>query len=510
MLHVVNNLFHLYIKKLRNSNFRHIVWPIKSCELGKFLPMAFLMFFILLNQNIVRSIKDNLVTTFISPEILSFIKLWCEMPAGIIFVIIYAKMCNHMSTEKAFRYILMFFLTFFWFFAFVMFPNADFLHPNPVVINEYVLAHPHFKWFILIVGNWTYVTFYVLGELWPVVVFSLLFWQLANKITKTEEAGRFYSFFSFFGQSNLLISGGVILYFSSSDHFLTPFFSHVTNPTEAMIKSLIVLVIISGLISLMLHKYIDYKIVADPKHFVHKVKNTTLELSLKDSMKIILSSKYLGLICLILLCYSMSVNLIEGLLLSKIKEAYPNPQDFMAYQGRVYFWMGVFTLIIAVLGGSIIRHLGWLWAAILTPVMILINGVIFFSAILLENHLTVIFALTTLSPLAFIVFLAALQNILGKGTKYSLFDATKEMLYIPLNTEMKTKGKAAVEVAGAKLGKSSGAIIQFIIFTISPNTKYDSIAGILLIFFILICICWIYSLLCLKIRYKKLLTQEAK
>ena len=260
----------------------------------------------------------------------------------------------------------------------------------------------------------------------------------------------------------------------------------------------------------MLHKYIDYKIVSDPKHFVHKVKNTTLELSLKDSMKIILSSKYLGLICLILLCYSMSVNLIEGLLLSKIKEAYPSPQDFMAYQGRVYFWMGVFTLIIAVLGGSIIRHLGWLWAAILTPVMILINGVMFFSAILLENHLTIIFALTTLSPLAFIVLLAALQNILGKGTKYSLFDATKEMLYIPLNTEMKTKGKAAVEVAGAKLGKSSGAIIQFIIFTISPNTRYDSIAGILLVFFILICICWIYSLLCLKIRYKKLLTQEAK
>jgi ATP/ADP translocase len=172
--------------------------------------------------------------------------------------------------------------------------------------------------------------------------------------------------------------------------------------------------------------------------------------------------------------------------------------------------MGVFTLIVSVLGGSIIRRFGWLWAAILTPIMILINGVIFFTSVLLEHQLTSLLALKTFTPLAFIVFIAALQNILGKGTKYSLFDATKEMLYIPLSTEMKTKGKAAVEVAGAKLGKSSGAIIQFIIFTISPNTRYDSIAGVLLVFFILICICWIYSLFSLRFKYNKLLLTEAK
>ena len=58
------------------------------------------------------------------------------------------------------------------------------------------------------------------------------------------------------------------------------------------------------------------------------------------------------------------------------------------------------------------------------------------------------------------VFVGAAQNIMSKAAKYSLFDPCKEMAYIPLDQEQKSKGKAAIEVIGGPLGKSGGSLIQ--------------------------------------------------
>ena len=95
--------------------------------------------------------------------------------------------------------------------------------------------------------------------------------------------------------------------------------------------------------------------------------------------------------------------------------------------------------------------------------MIGVTGLGFFATNQFAGAMAPVAALVGMTPLMLSVILGAAQNILSKSSKYSLFDPCKEMAYIPLDQESKTKGKAAIDVIGNPLGKSGGALIQQIL-----------------------------------------------
>jgi AAA family ATP:ADP antiporter len=121
--------------------------------------------------------------------------------------------------------------------------------------------------------------------------------------------------------------------------------------------------------------------------------------------------------------------------------------------------------------------------------MIGVTGLGFFATNMFAGAMSPVAALLGTTPLMLGVLLGAAQNILSKSAKYSLFDPCKEMAYIPLDRESKTKGKAAIDVIGNPLGKSGGALIQQILIfgvgSLAAATPYLSIilAGLVLFWF---------------------------
>lgn len=118
--------------------------------------------------------------------------------------------------------------------------------------------------------------------------------------------------------------------------------------------------------------------------------------------------------------------------------------------------------------------------------MIGVTGLGFFATNMFAGSMEPVAALIGTTPLMLAVLLGAAQNIMSKSSKYSLFDPCKEMAYIPLDQESKTKGKAAIEVVGNPLGKSGGALIQQILIfgvgSLSAATPYLAVILAVLVF----------------------------
>lgn len=487
------------------NKLRNIFWPIKRNELGKFIPMAALMFCVLFNQNVLRILKDSILISEVSAEVTSFTKVYCVTPVAAIFVLIYAKLINHLTFDKIFYYLVIVFTSFFVVFAFIIYPNVDLFHMNQVLLAQLMDNYPHFKWYIALVGNWSYVAFYTLAELWPNVFYVLLFWQFANEITTTNEAKRFYTLFSLFGNSSLVFVGFIMANLTIDNNAVSSLFT-ISDSKIFLGQISMVLVAISSVLSCILVRYITKNVINNPALYIKKAKS---EKSFKNQMGIIESFQYIArsrYLWLMLVCsasFGLSMNLVEAVWKSKIKELYSTVTDYAAFNSLYILWTGVTIMIMTVIGNNVMRSRSWFAAVVISPLIILITGTFFFLLVVFDKQVFTLFdGVILMSPLALAVVVGAIQNILSKGSKYSIWDTSIQMLYIPLDQELRTKGKAAVDVISPKIGKSASGLIQSITFTILPMATYSSISSSLMVIFILVCIFWIYAVRKIYFEYQ--------
>ncbi|KAK8575891.1 hypothetical protein V6N13_032799 [Hibiscus sabdariffa] len=453
------------------------VHGVELVTLKKIIPLGLMFFCILFNYTILRDTKDVLVVTAkgSSAEIIPFLKTWVNLPMAVGFMLLYTKLSNVLSKKALFYTVIVPFIAFFGAFGFLLYPLSYYIHPEALSDHLLAVLGPRFLGPLAIMRIWSFCLFYVMAELWGSVVISVLFWGFANQITTVEEAKRFYPMFGLGANIALIFSGRTVKYFSNMRKNLGP----GVDGWAISLKAMMSIVVLMGFAICFLYWWVN-KYVPLPKR--SRKKKEKPNMGTMESLKFLVSSPYIRDLATLVVAYGISINLVEVTWKLKLKAQFPSPNEYSSFMGDFSTGTGIATFTMMLLSQFIFDKYGWGVAAKITPTVLLLTGVGFFSLILFGDPLAPSLAKFGMTPLLAAVYVGAMQNIFSKSAKYSLFDPCKEMAYIPLDEDTKVKGKAAIDVVCNPLGKSGGALIQqFMILTfgsLANSTPY--LGGILL------------------------------
>lgn len=461
------------------SKLRNFLWPIHRSELKKFVPMLLIFFFMSFNYNILRTTKDTLVVTARNSgaETIPFIKVWAMLPMAIILTFLFTRLSNKFSREKVFYIMISIFLGFFLVFTFLLYPFQDLLHPHEFADSLQAVLPRGFKGLIAIFRNWTFTIFYVMSELWGTTILTVLFWGFVNEVTPVPQAKRFYGLLGIGANISGFLSAQALLLLSGN--VFNSKLPYGTNAWEQSILFLNLAILATGVIIMGIFRQLNKTMtnkeeVNDPSgKSPEKIK-----MGLRKNFAYLAKSKYLICIALIVLTYNLSINLVEVVWKNQLKELHPNPSDYNIYMAKVTMAMSLVATATAIfITGNVMRYTSWTLSAIIPPMIMLITGAFFFSFLLFKTSafgaLAAFFGST---PLIMSVFFGSLQQVMARASKYTLFDATKELSFIPLSRECKLKGKAAIDGVGSRIGKSGGSMIHqgllMVFATVAGATPY--------------------------------------
>lgn len=133
-----------------------------------------------------------------------------------------------------------------------------------------------------------------------------------------------------------------------------------------------------------------------------------------------------------------------------VKRAFPVRSDYLEFNGRCSTLVGTASFVMMIVGVNVVKILGWKAGALMTPLMMGLLAAPFFGCLIfggINPNKNSGNSAAVQKNLLIAVYVGLVQNALSKGTKYAIFDPTKEMTYIPLDKDSKTKGSLLLTIA---------------------------------------------------------------
>lgn len=439
-----------------------------------YLPLVFVSFFLAFNYFILKALKETLLVTApdAGAEAIPFVKMWFLFPTSMLLLAAFTWAATKISFRFAVSSIITFFLISYALFAFVCYPLRDSLHLDSIADRMQLVLPAGWKGLIAVIRYWSYSLFYVTAECWCTMVYSVVFWGYANAVTKLHDARNMYPFLTLAGTTAALFAGPIAILLTSSH------FEHIfPGPFDFSFYTLTTLVLLCGISALTI--FLKYC----PSVPARETGAGQQESFMKTFVGVF-KSRYLMVLASIGLTYNLVINLSDVVWKNEVLKLYPHPQDFTSYLSYVTLVTGlVSTAFTMFLCRPFLKNYGWTKTALLTPVITLVTGVVFFAALFFSENYPIAF------PLSTVAFLGSLHICLSSGGKYTLFEPTKEIAFIPLSQSEKIHGKAAIDGVGARMGKTGSSIIyQTLLMGLPTVSACAPVIGMLVIVGICVCI----------------------
>lgn len=456
---------------------KKIIFPLKKNEWWLFAAMFLIVSLININFNILRSARNAIVVAEQggSAAFIPYFELFGTFPASILMTWGISRLMRFFSFRKIFSLTMAFFLTFFIVFAFFIYPYREVI--QTVFENQFSLLFDLTRCKVAL-SHWPDLIFYIMAELWKVALLSVLFWGFINQHLSLDAAKRFYPPLMLGSSIGAILAGPITVFCTSS--FSWKLFAFSTQRWQHSLYLLTFFLVLFGLLTIVIFNAL-YKKIGNPLPLAteepEKMPFKRRLLSLSSSLRYLMKSPYLLGLLFIVIAEYVSYALGELIFLETLKEKYKNPADYCGYLGNLTLWTGVLTAFSAVIVTPyLLQKYRWNYSALLTPILMVLMTFAFFAAIYLGK----IGIFPGSSALPFIIFLGSMHFCIGRSTKYTIFDTTKELAFIPLSQEAQVKGKLVIDGIGSRLGRGTSSLLSITLFLFVGGPSESAIfAGIL-------------------------------
>jgi len=423
-------------------------------------PMAILFCLICFVHSLLRTMRDTLVVTAegSGAEVIPFIQVWFLLPATLAVTWLFTCLLRRYSQRAVFVIIVSGFAGFFVLFGCVLYPLREVL-ALPVGKGT---SLAYFGGMLAMLRHWVLSAFYVVSELWGCMVTSVLFWGLANEVSRLHEARQWYGFFSIGGNLGATLSGLVPV---CTERFQT----HTVSVQVALL-------FLGCLAIIGLYQWMCHRLFVEEHHDgLHEVRTEEKKSTApRGKIRSLLSDRYLLCLAVMVCGYSLVLNFTELVWRGQLHLVYTEYNDYGRILGYTTTLEGLLSLGLSMSIPFFFTRFGWTMTALICPVLMLCSALVFFSLPMIP--VDVLWLPTG------IVLSGAAVTVFGRATKHSLFDAAKDMAYIPLDSGVKLRAKAMIDGAGFRLCRTgSSGVFQVFLLCFGTMAATTPLVGVLVI-----------------------------